>query len=566
MSQSINFLEYFKSAYYHTENYISNTECTQKILELYNYYKNNINTSFIVSNQHFIDNAFNNVKTLFLNFEINNSKFSLQATEGEVVFWNIIIEKIENIKQQTDNSLTNSTSFNLLNFLSIGEIIDKYSILELKTKYISDENKLRDIKYEMNVLENYVSNAKSSYFYKLLLYINKQIWLDTDIIKSIDLKGTENTVNLENTKLFSTTSNKIFENNQKRFRLKNYFNILESSTIKEHKSYSNNICYININNEQDIYNKIPEINYICISYDLIYFNKKYENIITKIFKNPNILFTEIQDNLNFSKIYNINTYDISTELKNIFDFEPLKYKSAGKLGDFFNQLSVICEKYYETGRKGILYVYNLPTPSDHFLFGLENMYNDTYNSIISVPYIADYKIYNNDSVDIDLSGWRSYIATANQQKQNWYKLYKNFYKIEWGKHQWLYGKIINDWSDKILINHTPYRDLSENAIIQLSIMIKNDLHNCVFISNEESHYNYFVQKSGLNIPHYKPQNFEETVNIINSSKLGFYGFSSMAVVANALHKNHYIIGKYSGDDCNLNTLTGDIPHVLGMLL
>ena len=36
--------------------------------------------------------------------------------------------------------------------------------------------------------------------------------------------------------------------------------------------------------------------------------------------------------------------------------DPILYVSGGLLGDFINQLSVINEKYLETGRKGILYI------------------------------------------------------------------------------------------------------------------------------------------------------------------------------------------------------------------
>ena len=46
---------------------------------------------------------------------------------------------------------------------------------------------------------------------------------------------------------------------------------------------------------------------------------------------------------------------------------------------------------------------------DVFTTGLQTTYNDTYDIFYSQKYIKTYKIYNNETVDIDLSSWRSKI-------------------------------------------------------------------------------------------------------------------------------------------------------------
>jgi len=424
--------------------------------------------------------------------------------------------------------------------VSIGEIIDKYSILELKNKYITDENKLYEIKKEMNILEEKVSKIKTTYFYKLLLHINEQIWLDTDNIKKINVKSSENYKDL-----YIELSNKIFENNQKRFRLKNYFNIMESSNIKECKSYLDNKCFIIINNEDEIYDKIPEINYLCISYDVIYFKNNYENIISKLFKNPNILFTD-DINSDIAINYDLSSYKINDHIRNIYDFDTIKYKSGGKFGDYLNQLSVICEKYYETGQKGELYIYELPSHSDKFLFGVEKTYNDTYNCIISQKYIKSYKIYNNENCHMDLSEWRNILHhfTSTHNSINWYDIYSFQYKIEWGKHKWLNSDIETKWNNKIIINNPFYRALSINAIQRIKEKINDVLDSCVFISNNKEDHKYFCNLIGNNLEYYEPKNFNELSVIINSCEYGIFGFSSYAVVANGLHKSHYLVGTY----------------------
>jgi hypothetical protein len=123
--------------------------------------------------------------------------------------------------------------------ISIGEAVDKYSILEIKLRRIIEKEKQLEINKELQVLnecKQYITQY--SFYYNLLVYVNEQIWDMTNIIKSIPKEHPD----------FSSLSNNIFEFNQKRFRLKNRFNLLSSSNIQEQKSYSLNNCKLIINN------------------------------------------------------------------------------------------------------------------------------------------------------------------------------------------------------------------------------------------------------------------------------------------------------------------------------
>lgn len=511
------------------------------------------NNNIIVSNIYFPDTIFSERKKLFITIEniTNKQQFKFIFDEGFKL-------DFESIFNELDKSIYKK---NTLIEVSFGEIIDKYSILELKNKYIKDTNKLNEIQKEIKLLENIVFLAKKTHFYKLLLHINEEIWLDTDNIKKINFKSSENYKDL-----YIELSNKIFENNQKRFRIKNYFNITESSNIKECKSYLDDKCFIIINNEHEIYDKIPEINYLCISHDVIYFNNIYKNIISKIFKNPNIIFI---DNLNsdISISYELSSYNINDEIKDIFDFETIKYKSGGKLGDYLNQLSVICEKYYETGQKGELYIYQLPNDHDKFVFGIDYTYNDTYKFLMSQKYIKNYKIYKDENVEINLSDWRNNISYLKQKYNNvnWYDIYNYQYKIEWGKQKWLNSDIDSKWNNKIIINNPFYRHLSVNAIIKIKQQIIDVLDSCVFISNDIEDHKYFCNIIGCNIEYYKPKNFNETVVIINSCEYGIFGFSSYAVIANGLHKSHYLAGTYDVH-YEYNNLKNNMSHILDIFV
>lgn len=554
INKSFNIFNTKITAYYYTENFIESTNVSSYLDKLFCNFIENGETIFEVSNNLFVDTFPNKHKTLFINVHNINGHQTFAYSERSKVNWTDIVRYIHKI------SKTVPDSSNLIQ-VSVGEIIDKYSILELKKKYITDPNKINEIQKEMDILDKKV--PKNSEFYKQLVYINEQIWLDTDKIKKIKYDP-----DIDNN-IFAKLSNDIFENNQKRFRLKNYFNILEKSDIKECKSYNNNNCFIKIIKEDEIFTKIPEINYLCISYDVIYFEQRYKDIICKIFKNPNISFIKNNNNNNISSTYILSEYSIDKELQNIFELNTITYKSCGRFGDFLNQLSVVCEKFYETGRRGTLLIADLDNKDDKFVFGLENTLNDTYPVISSQIFIKDYKIYNGQPIDIDLSTWRNNVWDLVNKGGNWYNIFSSTYNVSWNKHQCLtcgnnetYNK---KWNDKIIIHIAPYRFMSTEAINKLKEKIKDNLKNCIFMSNEKSHYDYFVQQTGINIEHYKPTDFQEVVNIINSCKVGFFGFTSSAVVACMLHKKYYIMGTSNTGEMTLNDVRNVCPFVVGVL-
>ena len=85
------------------------------------------------------------------------------------------------------------------------------------------------------------------------------------------------------------------------------------------------------------------------------------------------------------------------------------------------------------------------------------------------------------------------------------------------------------------------------------------------MSNEKTHYDYFVQQTSIKIEYYKPKDFQEVVTIINSCKVGFFGCTSSAVVACMLHKTYYIIETSNTDEMTLNDLRNVFPFVVGVL-
>ena len=130
----------------------------------------------------------------------------------------------------------------LLNFMginvsiSIGELIDKITILEIKLEKINESDKKQNIKHELDLLNNeYIKiqelNKEIENYFKQLKEINLELW---DIEESIRDCERRNNFDSE----FIELSRKIYIKNDLRFEIKNQINKKFSSEIVEEKSYS----------------------------------------------------------------------------------------------------------------------------------------------------------------------------------------------------------------------------------------------------------------------------------------------------------------------------------------
>jgi hypothetical protein len=424
--------------------------------------------------------------------------------------------------------------------VSIGEVIDKLSILEIKKKNIQDINKQKEIQkeiYALNECHQYIHNYP--FWYQLLIYINNYIWELTDKIQTI-----------QESEEYAIISKIMFELNQKRFRIKSWFNQTINSNIKEQKNHPECSCTITIPNEEIIYHKIAEINYLLLKYDNISFDTIYQDTIRKIFHVPTYTFSCINNNNNNILINDFILPEI--ENRRQYEFIPIKYISGGAFGDFIQQLSVINEMYYMTGRKGIVYISekseNAAMFGDIFRYGLQNTYNDTYSLLMKQPYIIEYHIYNEQPYEINLNNWR---INPSLYHKNWYDIFKETYQIEWGKHKWLNIPIDIHYKEFIFINTIDYRwsyHLDYNKLYSIYG------ENLVYISSDKSQYDFFISKTGLNIRYFQIQNFEQLCILINSCKLFIGGMSAPLAIAHALHKDRICGLSGETDDKMVKTL------------
>ncbi len=117
--------------------------------------------------------------------------------------------------------------------VSIGEVIDKITILQIKEERIKDSIKLSHIKHELNILQQTLDESSidvPSDMINRLKDVNSQLWDAEDILRekeSIELYDDE----------FIKCAVLDSVLNDKRFLIKNEINNYCNSNIKEQKSY-----------------------------------------------------------------------------------------------------------------------------------------------------------------------------------------------------------------------------------------------------------------------------------------------------------------------------------------
>ena len=118
--------------------------------------------------------------------------------------------------------------------ISLGELVDKISILMIKKKNISDSIKLQHVNKELEFLQKtlkkYISEDKINEFLLALVNINSKLWNIEDDIRECERK-----------KLFDQTfidlARSVYFTNDERAKVKNEINKNFGSELVEVKSY-----------------------------------------------------------------------------------------------------------------------------------------------------------------------------------------------------------------------------------------------------------------------------------------------------------------------------------------
>ena len=116
--------------------------------------------------------------------------------------------------------------------VSIGEIVDKLSILQIKTEFIKDEEKLKNVKTEYDYLYDIVFNEmkiEQSDFFNMVS-INQKLWKIED-----DIRDKERDKEFDN--VFVELARSVYVTNDERAEVKKGINVKYGSLFVEEKSY-----------------------------------------------------------------------------------------------------------------------------------------------------------------------------------------------------------------------------------------------------------------------------------------------------------------------------------------
>jgi len=118
--------------------------------------------------------------------------------------------------------------------VSIGEIVDKLSILLIKKTNVKDKEKLKNILKEYNYLNNIVFNILkvSEDDFLNLVSINEKLWDIEDGIRDKER-------NKEFDNKFVELARAVYITNDKRAEIKKEINLKYNSSFIEEKSYNN---------------------------------------------------------------------------------------------------------------------------------------------------------------------------------------------------------------------------------------------------------------------------------------------------------------------------------------
>jgi len=198
--------------------------------------------------------------------------------------------------------------------VSIGEALDKLSILDIKLDNIKDSRR-DNVKIEYNMLyeklEPYVIQSKK--YYDMLKKTNYYIWNLMDLLRDGQNIEDDSYVNLCKDTIIS---------NDVRFRIKNKINIITNSLLKEQKGYKCLKILIDLTHYTCNYDLlIKPLCYYSILYDEIYI-KTDNQILIDFINNEfnmtiNIITTnDIIDNISYEKTFCISdNCDINSNLE-----------------------------------------------------------------------------------------------------------------------------------------------------------------------------------------------------------------------------------------------------------
>lgn len=361
--------------------------------------------------------------------------------------------------------------------VSLGEAIDKLTILDIKKKKIKDDRTIF-VEKEYNILfkelENYIINNK--YYYNILLDINKKIWEMQD-----DFRYSHN-----NTK--NELCLKIIDENDRRFRVKKKINNLYNSELKEQKGYKPKKAFVLTHlGLGDNITSIGAVRYLSTQYDEVYVvckNKYKQNVEMFYSDDKDIKIVSVESDKYISPNFGFNKEKFNGLIKNM----DLYLCGCHLLNKKKHPTSIIPFNFY--------YDLNLNPEIFWKYFHINNC--DESKKLYNI--IKDYKIvfiHNKASTGIAFNEntiikklgieFKENTIIINPDKNMYDKTHK-FYNIA---EQFILQPLLY-YIDTII--NSKYVILTDSCFFCLSINLPIKTKNCYYISRNKHNYEYLYDK------------------------------------------------------------------------
>ena len=192
--------------------------------------------------------------------------------------------------------------------VSLGEAMDKLSILDIKLDKITD-NRRDNVKIEYEMLYEKLKEDIDKYllYYNIMKIINLEIWDMMNLLRDVEKYDND----------YMILCRDCMISNDIRFRIKNKINYVSQCSLKEQKGYKVMRIIFDIRNPalsfQDL---IHPIKYYSLLYDeiIICIDAKDKDIFEKNFAHdPTVIITNSSCELNYKKIFDLKNETFTKE-------------------------------------------------------------------------------------------------------------------------------------------------------------------------------------------------------------------------------------------------------------
>jgi hypothetical protein len=412
----------------------------------------------------------NNIKNIQLTVDINNYK-----ALNLYLKYNLKIEKITNkhYLMKYNNSIELP--------VSMGESLDKLTILDIKMKKIKD-NRKDDVEKEFNILNVKLDIYKKEYefYYNILLTINESIWDMQDQFRDSKNSQEQNKLCIQ-----------IIKENDNRFRVKKKINNLSDSNLKEQKGYKPKKAFVLTHlGLGDNITAIGMVRYFSVCYDeviVVCKNKNKTNVESFYSDDKNIKIFGVENDKNISPKYgfNINSFkhitnNYSTYLCGYHNLENKYINYENIPFSFYEQINLCSDIFW-----------------DYFHIPLGNKSKELYQIVNNVKYVF---IHNSSSIgnvfnisDVENKfNLKKYNILFINPNSNCYSKEDKFYELA---NNFINYKLC-DYIE--IIKNAEYNILSDSSFFCLSINLDIKNNNNYYISRNNVSYDLYSKQSKFN--------------------------------------------------------------------